>query len=1155
MFSKSVTTSVRQLLFTASVICFFLAATTRPLSAQYRGSLQGTVTDSSGAVVPGAKVTLTSNDTSISKETTTNGGGVYAVPGLAPGHYSIKVEKTGFTDRVLNDVLLASEQAQSQDIQLQVGAQTAQTVTVNASEGPLLETETGTLSATLSSKQIQALPTFGRDTFQVAQLAPGTFGDNSRSTSGGASAQNLPGRAGPGGTSGSSSIFQTENQVQIISNGTRNSSNSFQVDGTSVNSLAWGGAAVITPNKESVKEVTVQSNPYSAENGRNSGAQVQVVSQNGTNQFHGSALMKFDRPGLNAFQRYNGPDNAPVQRDSDRFNQWAGSLGGPIIKNHLFFFFSYETLRNSTVSTGLNWYETPQLLTSAPANSIAAKLLTYPGEGVSYNAIVPETCAQAGLPNPATCAPVFSNGQYMGLDVGSPLRSALGTRDPSYVNNGTPGIGGGLDGRPDIMYVQTTSPFSLAPQQYNGRVDYQATSKDLITFSMYYVPVSQTSYNGPVRPANLWHTDRLNETGALLWNHTFSSAWLNEARFNVTRWHFDEISSNPQAPFGLPTDQIDTLGTSAAVQNFGAPGPAIFTQNTFNYRDTVSKVKGNHSIKIGVDIYKEQDNDDSLVAQARPSYNFHNLWDLLNDAPYKETGNFNPATGQPSAAIKYSRSSIYAGFVQDDWKARPNLTFNLGLRWEYLTPISEKYGNFSNPILGSGPNPLTDLSLKVGSDLYSASKNNWAPQLGFAWRPNPKSERFVVRGGFGIGYNRMQDAITLNGRTNPPDIASFTLDTSTLLYQIPANSSQFFGWPVNPNAKLALNPNTNLPVSGAAIDLVGFPTFLPTPITYRDSLGMEYDLGGNWVAKAGYQGSLSRHYTRQNNLNLLYSPVNPAVAHLNYFTNDANSSYNALLTEVQHRFANTFQIDAQYTWTKTIDDGSNDYYIGEYPYGLQYSKGPADFDVRHNVKVYGVWTPTVFKHGWKEKILGGWQISGILNWHSGFPWTPVYTNYGCNIVYANSGYCSLRPAASLAAYGNDSSNSAFMTAPNSNFPNGSLAYFSVPNYSTASGGIPAAPAVGRNTLRGPGYFDTDATIQKSFTLPKLPIFGENARFEFRGDIFNLFNKINLTPLSPSGTSTGSTIISGDGVSSNPNFGQPQTALAGRIVELTARFSF
>ena len=190
--------------------------------------------------------------------------------------------------------------------------------------------------------------------------------------------------------------------MQINANGQRNTTNSYQIDGVEVNSLAWGGAAVITPNEESVKEVRVSSNYYSAENGRNSGAQVEVVSQNGTNEYHGSIFIKMDRPGLNAFQRYNGPGGPSAdERVTNRFNQIGGSVGGPIIKNHLFAFFSYETLRNNTVNTNNTWAETPQFLGQAPAGSIANKLLTFPGEGTAISRIIPMTCAQAGITGPA----------------------------------------------------------------------------------------------------------------------------------------------------------------------------------------------------------------------------------------------------------------------------------------------------------------------------------------------------------------------------------------------------------------------------------------------------------------------------------------------------------------------------------------------------------------------------------------------------------------------------------------------------------------------------------------------------------------------------------------------------------------------------------
>lgn len=1128
--------------------CFLLLVAV-PAFAQYRGSFQGVVTDPQGATVPNATITLTSQETNVPRTATTSDSGAYSIPGLAPGRYTITVEAPGFSKQVLTDVMLVSEQPQSQDVQLQVGQPTAQTVTVSADAVPALDTDTATISGTLSGQQLEALPTFSRDPFQAAVLAPGVFGDNARSSNG-SGASNLPGSAGPGGTSGTSGIFQTENQVQIVANGTRNNSNSFQVDGIEVNSLAWGGAAVITPNEESVKEVTVQSTPYSAENGRNSGAQVLLVSKNGTNEFHGSGLFRATRPGLDAYQRWNGPDS-PVQRDEDRFNQWAASLGGPIVKNHLFFFFSYETLRNSTAALAQGWYETPQFLSAVSAanpGSIAAKIASFPGEGASYNAIIPRTCAEAGLPLAGQCQPITIGGQYAGLDIGSPLKAALGTADPSYVSNGTPGVGGGLDGVPDVMFVQSVNPTINSPQQFNGRIDYQATTRDLFAFTTYCVPNDSTFYNGPTRSANLWHSDRLNETANVLWDHTISPRLFNEARVGVTRWFYNEVGSNSQEPWGLPSDNIDGMG-SVGVNYFGAPGPGVFYQTTFNFRDTVSASFGRHSLKMGADIYWEQDND-SEAWSARPSYNFRNIWDFANDAPYAESGNFDPTNGVPSSATKYIRSNIYAGFIQDDFKVSQRLTLNLGLRWEYFTPVHEKYGNISNVLLGSLPDPLLGAKLQVGGDLYNASKNNWAPQFGFAYKPFAGNDRLVTRGGFGIGYNRMEEAITLNGRSNPPLIASDYLTGSQINYAIPTDVHQFAGWPVTPAAVQTFDPSTGLPSNGAAVQLTGFPENLQTPVTYRYSFDTEYNIGGNWVAKAGYQGSSTRHYTRQLNYNWFFQPLNPQIQALTFYVNDANASYNALLLEVEHRFAKSFQIDLQYRWSHTIDDGSNDYYIGEYPFGLQYMKGDADFDVRHNIKLYGVYTPQFTQFSsWANRLFGGWQISGILNAHTGYPWTPTYSNTGCNIVYANSGYCNLRPGAYLGGVNPDYSIST-LEKQNGYFPNGALSYFTVPTYPAT--GVPPPPGVGRNTFRGPGYFDTDMAVQKAFGLPKLPILGENARFELRADLFNIFNKLNLSPFAAYSPST---TISYDGTTSNPQFGQAQSALAGRVVNLQARFSF
>src|SRR5258708_1946426 len=293
-----------RVLFVLLCLAFFLS----PAQAQFKASVQGTVLDARGGVIAGAKVSVASQETGVTRETVASGDGFYRVTELPPGLYTVTVESTGFEKSVTKDLEVVAEQPGGLDITLAVGAITDQ-VTVAASSGQL-QTEDASVSTTISSEQIQRLPQFGRDPYELLRLAPGVFGDGARAANG--TAANLPNSGGPGGSN--SSIFSTENQVKVTANGQRNSGNNFMIDGTSVNSLTWGGAAILTPNQESIQEVTVVANSYSAEDGRNTGAQLKVVSKNGTNQFHGSGFFKDASPGLNAFNKWGGPDGQAPQK-------------------------------------------------------------------------------------------------------------------------------------------------------------------------------------------------------------------------------------------------------------------------------------------------------------------------------------------------------------------------------------------------------------------------------------------------------------------------------------------------------------------------------------------------------------------------------------------------------------------------------------------------------------------------------------------------------------------------------------------------------------------------------------------------------------------------------------------------------------------------
>ena len=1171
------------------VFVFFLVAAAH---AQYRASIQGVVTDPQGAVVSGATVTLKNLETNQTVTAETNDNGIYNFNSLPPSRYSITVEKSGFKQKILDNVGVIAEQANALNIQLEIGEIT-QSVTVSGDSTPLIDTETGTISGTLTRNELENLPSIGRDPYQLLRLTPGVFGDGATGSGGGG--VQLPGQ-NQISSNPSSSIFMTENQPGIVANGTRNNGNSYQIDGVQVNSLTWGGSALITPNEESVKEVQIQANQYSAENGRGSGAQVLVVSQNGTNNIHGSLFIKIHRPGLNAFQRWNGPGGR-VQRDEGRFNQFGGSVGGPVLKNRFFLFFSYETLRSSSLNKANGWYVTPQYYTAVAAaapTSIAAQWAKQTG----VNAVVGSintgatTCANAGLTEGVDCRTLAG-----GLDIGSPLKSGLGSRDPSYSKAGTPfGLGGdgtgsvsNFDGNPDVFNVNTNNPTTQTATQYNGRADFQVTKRDMITFSTYWTPNDTSNFNGPARPINFWHSDRLNYSGALLWNHTFTSTLINEARFNVVRWWFVEQKSNPQMLFGIPVGNINNIGNVGLVgPAFGPPGPGIFYQTSYNIRDTLSKIYRSHSLKFGTDNYKDQVQDTATWAGLPPSYQFNNLWDWGNDAPTKESGAFDPRTGKPTGVKKYIRSNIYALFVQDDFKLKPNLTVNLGLRWEYFGPIHEKFGNLGVVQLGTGSSTLTGLRVKTGVDAYNASHNNWGPQLGFAWSPSGVLghsfyNKFVLRGGFGIGYNRPQEAITLNGRLNTPVIANFgQLQGSQLLYAPSSSPSDIFGFPANPAAVETFDATTGLPTCApatcGAVSLTAFDHNLHTPMTMRYSLLGQYDLGGRWVASVGYQGSQSRHFFRQiNNLNWLFpNNLNPAVSNVDFYTNDANGHYNALLIQVEHQFAKTFSFDAQYTRSKCMDHGSQDYYSDPYPFAVSGSYGACDYDSAHSFKAYGLWSPRIFRgaNDWREKVLGGWQLSGIFTFHTGFPFRPFLDGVQlpiagdgntCNLVYKDSFFCQATLAGYLGGAGSSSSNATF-EKPFGNFPQlaaanattGANAYFTMPTFSASA--FPSAPGFLRNTFRGPRYHDFDFTLGKDFGLPRVKVLGENAKLAIRANFYNLFNTLNLSPIGGNKNIASSVRLDPvthqiSSFTPNPQFGQAQSALGARVIELQARFSF
>ena len=475
--------------------------------AQFKASLQGTVMDAGQAAIAGAKVSITNQATSAERDTETSDQGFYRIAELPPGRYTVTVTATGFKISISSDVEVKAEEPRGFDVTLQVGTVTEQ-VTVSAS-AESLHTENANTGTTISTEAIDRLPQVGRDPYELLRFTPGVFGDGSRGGNGGAN--NLPNSTGPGGSN--ASIFQIENSVQVVANGQRQDTNNFMIDGVSVNSLQYGGSAVITPNQQSVQEITVLSNSYSAEDGRTSGAQVKVVSKSGSNQPHGGGFFKYQDPNWNAFNKYGGPDDAPPTRVNNNFKQFGGSIGGPIIKDKLFFFFSYEGLRsNENDVSAPTFVETPDfrnLVTTERPGSIAAAIINSTGSAPRIAGVLTSTCALAGLTEGTDCMAVPG-----GLDLGSPT-GAQG----QYVSLGNP-TGGGFDGIPDIEYVTLALPGSSRGDQYNGRFDYVRGRESVRVQRVFYDGEQCERRFRRAEPAARRFADRAVQPGAVVLVYT-----------------------------------------------------------------------------------------------------------------------------------------------------------------------------------------------------------------------------------------------------------------------------------------------------------------------------------------------------------------------------------------------------------------------------------------------------------------------------------------------------------------------------------------------------------------------------------------------------------------------------------------------------------
>lgn len=1168
---------------------------TLPVHAQFGSSLSGTVLDSTGAAIPKATATLTNAATQQTQISTTNGTGAYHFSELGPGQYTLVVTAPGFKKSNLTNVAIEAESPRDLTVTLQTGGAT-ESVEVKGDQVPELQTADASIGSTITSDEIERLPIVGGDPYELLRTAPGITGDGARAGNG--NAVFLPNGAGPGGSN--SGTFQTENAVQITADGQRQADNNFMVDGVSVNSLTHGGNAVVTPNEEAVGQMTIISTSYDASDGRNTGAQVKVVTKSGSNSMHGGAFFLYDEPGLNAFDKYAGPAAGVPTRVQNAQRTWAASLGGPLKKNKVFYFLSYSgfSVHNSSLSN--EWVETPEFRTTLAADrpgGISASILSLPGmaprvAGVNAGLTncTPWSNNQGEFPpvlvNGVLTTQTATSGPYCqvigdGIDIGSPTAGGatqLGVYPRlSYSSNPTSNVvtGGGLDGIPDIYNAAILTPDQARGNQFNARGDVNVTSKDLLAGSVYFTKLDSNGTSGTngSRPADDVPFKPLNSAATAIYIHTFSPTWLNELRLNGTRFAENGIrDAGSTVNFGIPYINVQTLPVSNDPQygvNWNSTTPAIFAENTYEIRDMVTHSWGAHTLRFGAEVRLEQDND-NLSGDARPVYSMQGIWSMVNDAPIYESITANPNTGGIPLSQRYFRDKDIALYAQHDWKLTPTFTLNTGLRWEDFTPLRNNGFPINYPVLGPTGTELSGMTLTPHNDLWNTHLGNFGPKIGFAYQPPSSGGKLVVRGGFAIAYNHLDVALFNNALEDGPNIAKYGLccGTNALDFSTPydggsityvrGTSNSPFSYPVNPALKTGTNANGFPNPFGGGTPSVEVYGALPTtrpPVSALYSFEAEYQLPWNFIATLGYAGSEGHHYARLVNQNFLYNNAKSPVYAAYFAQTDSGQNYNAMNVQLRHTMRHGLAAAMVYTWSKSLDDISNGDLADSDanqtdPANNKSEWGPSDFDTRQRLVATVLWeAPHVHSsNGVVDAVANGWQLNGTYTWHTGFPYTPVTYNLTTSAYVLGSGVVTpTRPLAYSGGAVSGCSGSLFTGG--GDFPNrgsggtdGGLNYFDVtpPKNSHAY-----VPGIGRNSFRGPCYQDVDLSFAKELRHD----FGDHhSVLRIQANMYNPFNILQLQPITNGNSNPGANI-------NNQYFGYAQGADSGRVIELQGRIQF
>lgn len=1058
-----------------------MTLSTCPIYAQFTSGFVGTVTDQSGATVPNAKITIINQATNVPSLTVSGSSGDFRVAALAGGTYRAEVEAQGFQPWAQSDILLEYNEVKTLYPVLRLGAQKT---TVEVKAAAAVVTAVSDTSRQLEKETIKSMPLLGRGIYSgLLELAPGITGTGELY----------------GGATGSGSVsedsFEVEPGFRVNAPGQRQENNEYQIDGSFMNSASHGGVVNSSPEADFIEAMRISSANFSASKGRLSGALIQIFTRAGDNQFHGS-LSEFHADNAltsrTIFQTCSpgatGCHAVPVFRR----NEFGGSIGGPIIKNKLFFFGGLFVLRSANANTIVTPVETPQFaqwVANNYPNGIATKFLT---EG------------------PPASAPVN------------------GFLTAAQVETITPGFYAPPSSLPANMPIVGTGYFNQSPAhnayQWHVRGDYNFNhDKDRI-FLDWFDDWTNT-IGADARPLFRVGTPNHAVLAKLDWTHSFTATLLNEASFNTGNADGDNPGTNHK--------ELPNVGIGG-IWGFNQWGPNGWVHDNYNWHDALTWTHNRHTIEAGFDVDRHHDDDNFTNGIVHPFFWFINMLDFAQDLPFLQSGPVVTANGQPASNLYEAARWLYAGgFVQDDWKVKPRFTLNLGVRYDYFG----HWGNMHTTGVpfpwftpGSGSTPAEQiasgvLQVRGGSKAYTVNNtpNYFVPRIGFGWDVFGDG-KMAVRGGYGLYYNEVADnSWESQVRVSPPTWATpnFTVfNKQPFSYGL--GDSSGLVWPAPPGIHYQVNSAGGF--VGISTTVHGMVPTLDQPRTQNWMFSIQRELRKDLILEADYNGSHSDHQFVQTDVNRFngdlvvnkgtLTRLNPNFGTILYgrTIGTADGNYGSLM--LTKRYSHSWQLRGIFTYGRDTDDLSSDDNgtdNGEAVYdptNLSAQHGRSDYDIRKRFTLDSVWEiPTPFRSGFAKAVLGDWRMSHILMLQSGRPFTvvkggafvPVFDASG-NVIanrggdYNADGYALDRP--DTPSFGNykSTNRSSFITgfAPASAFP---------------------APALGqegnlgRNTFTGPGTANLNTEFAKAARIPWFT--KEGANLEFRVDIFNLFNRVNL----------------------------------------------